>query len=128
MDVLDTFRSTAQEIVSLAKWQGIDLDSFRTDFTFHKDRRWIDVWRKDSSIGSGPATEPPGTLHYSMQGTIAELPRKLKESATAFHGAWHEAGTFENTEQAVELVKAWLIDWKEVDDLPSRATRSYGIG
>jgi hypothetical protein len=40
---------------------------------------------------------------------------------------WSEAGTFENLEQAFELVKAWLVDWKEVDDLPSRSARRYGI-
>ena len=35
-----------------------------------------------------------------MQGAISVLPSRLKESAGAFRGAWSEAGTFENMEQA----------------------------
>jgi hypothetical protein len=62
-----------------------------------------------------------------MQGAIAALPRNLKGSADAFQGAWSEAGTFENLEQAVELVKARLLDCKDLDDLPSRSIRRYGI-
>jgi hypothetical protein len=62
-----------------------------------------------------------------MEGTIAVVPSKLKESASIFRGHWHETGTFENLEQAVELVKAWLLDQKEVDDLPNRSVRAYGM-
>ena len=127
MDPLDSFRATAQELVAYAQRQGIDLGQVRKDFTFQRGRRWIDVWRKDSLPGTGPAHERLGTLHYNMQGAISALPGSLKESASAFQGAWSEAGTFENMEQAFELVKAWLLDWKEVDDLPSRSVRRYGI-
>jgi hypothetical protein len=62
-----------------------------------------------------------------MQGAISVLPKCLNNSASAFRGAWSEAGTFENVEQAVELLKAWLLDQKEVDDLPGRSVRRYGI-
>jgi hypothetical protein len=127
MDPLESFRATAQELVAHAQQQGIDLGQFRKDYTFLKDRRWVDVWRKDSLPGTGPADEPLGTLHYNMQGAISVLPSRLKGSAGAFRGAWSEAGTFENMGQAFELVKAWLLDWKEVDDLPSRSVRRYGI-
>jgi len=127
MDPLESFRATAQELVVHAQQRGIDLGQFRKDYTFLKDRRWIDVWRKDSLPGTGPADEPLGTLHYNMQGAISVLPSRLKGSAGAFRGAWSEAGTFENMGQAFELVKAWLLDWKEVDDLPSRSVRRYGI-
>jgi hypothetical protein len=127
LNPLDSFRATAEELVAHAQRQGIELGQFRNDFTFQKDRRWIDVWRKDSLPGTGPSDEPLGTLHYNMQGAIAVLPRNLKGSSSAFRGAWSEAGTFENIEQAFELVKAWLLDWKEVDDLPSRSVRRYGI-
>ncbi|HTU92204.1 MAG TPA: hypothetical protein VMF69_19130 [Gemmataceae bacterium] len=127
MDPLVSFRATAQEIVSFARQRGIDLEPLRKDFAFQKDRRYIDCWRKDSLPGTGPAHEPLGTLHYNMQGAITVLPSQLKESASIFRGRWHETGTFENIEQAFELVKGWLVDWKEVDDLPSRAVRSYGI-
>jgi hypothetical protein len=127
MSVVDNFRAAAQELVSFARQQGIDLEPLRSDFTFQRDRRWIDVWRKDSLPGTGPAEEPLGTLHYNMQGAIAALPDLLKESSSAFQGMWTEAGTFKNLEQALHLVKAWLLDWKEVDDLPSRSIRRYGL-
>jgi hypothetical protein len=127
MDPLNSFRVTAQELVAYAQQRGIDLGQFSKDFTFQKGRRWIDVWRKDSLPGTGPADEPLGTLHYNLQGAITVLPNRLKGSARAFQGAWSEAGTFANLEQAFELVKAWLLDWKEVDDLPSRSVRRYGI-
>lgn len=127
MNPVENHRATAQEIVSLARRQGIDLESLRQDFVFQKDRRYIDCWRKDESPSSGRANEPMGTLHYNMQGTIAVVPNKMKQSADIFCGNWHETGTFENMEQAVALVKAWLLDQKEVDDLPSRSVRSYGI-
>ena len=38
-----------------------------------------------------------------------------------------EAGIFENLEEAVALVKAWLLDGKEVDELPNRCVRRYSI-
>jgi hypothetical protein len=128
MDPLDTFRATARELVSFAQQRGIDLELFREDFAFQRDRRWIDVWRKDSLPGTGPAHEPLGTLHYNMQGNIAVVPSKLKESASAFRGMWHETGTLASLEEAFEFLKAWLIDQKEVDELPNRSVRSYGIG
>jgi hypothetical protein len=127
MDPLNSVRATARELVAYAQRQGFDLEPLRNDFTFQRDHRWIDVWRKDSLPGTGPAHEPLGTLHYNMQGTISVLPGNLKGSASAFQGAWSEAGTFDNLAQAFALVKAWLLDWKEVDELPSRAVRRYGI-
>jgi hypothetical protein len=127
MDPLDSFRATAQELVSFARQQGTDLEPFRKDFTFQKDRRWVDVWRKGSLPGTGAADEPLGTIHYNMQGAVAVLPSSLRGAADAFQGAWSEAGTFENLEQAFKLVKAWLVDWKEVDDLPGRSVRRCGV-
>lgn len=127
MDPVDNMRATAEELLSLARQQGIELRPFCTDGHFHKDRRWIYLWRKNEVPSSGPAYIAEGTLLYNMQGPISVLPNKLKESASAFLGMWHENGAFENTEQAVELLKAWLIDRKEIDDLPSRSVRAYGI-
>jgi hypothetical protein len=40
---------------------------------------------------------------------------------------FEEAGSFASIEQAFELVKAWLIDKSEVDELPHRHVREYGI-
>jgi hypothetical protein len=127
MDPIENSRAVAREIISYAREQGLDLEAVRNDFAFQKDQRWIELWRKDELPCSGPAGEPLGTLHYNMQGAIAVLPNCLKDSASAFRGAWTEAGTFENLEQAFALVKAWLLDRKEVDDLPGRSVRRYGI-
>lgn len=127
MDILDTFQTTARELISLGRQQGIELEPFCTDGHFQKDRRWIDVWRKNSLPGTGRADEPLGALHYNMQGSISVVPSCLKHSADVFRGAWSESGTLENLEQAVALVKAWLLDGKEVDDLPGRSVRRYQI-
>ena len=127
MDPVDNQRATAQEILSIAREREGDMELFCTDGHFEKDQRWIFFWRKDELPYSGPAGEKEGTLHYNMQGPIAVLPSVLKESASVFRGAWTEAGTFDSIEQAFELLKAWLLDRKEVDDLPRRSVRRYGI-
>ena len=127
MDPVENSRAVAQELVSFAEQQGINLKPLRKDHAFEMDQRYIFLWRKDELPNSGPAHEKEGTLHYNMQGAITVLPTKLKESAIAFQGMWTEAGIFENIEQAFVLLKAWLLDRKEVDDLPSRSVKRYGI-
>jgi hypothetical protein len=124
---IENSRAVAQELIAIGLRHGVDLEPLRKDDVFIQDRRWVWFWRKDSLPGTGPAQEPLGTLHYNLQGTVSVLPRRLKESARAFQGMWSEAGTFENLDQALELVKAWLLEAKEVDDLPSRAVRRYSI-
>jgi hypothetical protein len=127
MDPIENSRAVAQELVTYAAEHGVDLEPFRSDGHFQRGRRWIELWRKDALPCSGPADEEEGTLHYVMHGPIDLLPRKLKDSADAFQGAWTEAGTFENLEQALLLVKGWVLERKEVDELPDRCVRSYGI-
>ena len=127
MDPIENHRATAHELVAVGRNHGIDLEPLRQDFVFDCDQRYIDFWRKDELPGSGSADEPAGTLHYNMQGAIAILPSKLKGSEGLFQGAWSEAGTFDDIEQAFELLKAWLIDKKEIDDLPNRCVRRYQI-
>jgi hypothetical protein len=128
MDPLDNTRETAQEVVSFAKKQGVDLEALRNDIAFQKDSRWIEVWRKDSLPGTGPVDEPLGTLHFAMQGPISRLPGTPRHADIPFYGSWSEAGTLESVEQAFGLVKAWLLDAKEVDDLPPRRVRRSGTG
>jgi len=127
MDPIDNERAVAKELVFYARQQGFDLEQIRNDSVFQNNKRWIFFWRKDELPCSGPAHEKRGTLHYNMQGVITDLPSKLKESASVFRGAWTEAGTFENIDQAFALLKAWLLDQKEVDELPPRSVRRYGI-
>jgi hypothetical protein len=127
MDPIENSRAIAKEIVSIAKQQGVDLEPLCNGDMFRTDQRFVWFWRKDELPYSGPANEPIGTLHYNMQGAINALPSVLKDSASAFRGSWIETGTLENIEQAVSLVQTWLIDRKEVDHLPPRRVRSYGI-
>jgi hypothetical protein len=128
MDPIENSRAVAQELVSFAQRRGLELETLRNDFVFERDRRWIEIWRKfDELPCSGRVDQKEGTLNYNMQGTISVLPSCLKDSASAFRGAWSEAGSFEHIEQAFALVKAWLLDWKEIDDLPNRSVRRYGI-
>lgn len=127
MDPVENERATAQELVSFARQQGFDLEPLLNVSMFEKDKRWIFLWRKDELPYSGPAGEAEGTLHYNIQGAIDVLPSRLKDSVGAFRGAWTEAGTFENIEQAFRFFKAWLLERKQVDELPERCVRRYGI-
>jgi hypothetical protein len=127
MDPVDNFRGTAQEVVSFAQQHGIDLEPLCSDGSFEKNKRSIFLWRKDELSYSGRPDEKERTLRYNMQGTISVVPSRLKQSASAFRGAWSEAGTLESLEQAYQLVKAWLLDGKEIDDLPPRQSRRYQI-
>ena len=115
MNDLESQEATAHELVAFAKQRGADLSSTCYDFAFFNESRFILLWRKD------------GKVHYNMQGSIKALPERYKASAGAFRGMWHEAGTLADLEQAFELLKAWLIDDKGVDDLPGRSIRRDGI-
>ena len=128
MDQADNQRTTAQELISYAKTQGFDLEPILNDFLFEKNRRSVFFWRKlDRLPCSGRSDEKEGTLRYNMQGAIAVLPDAYKQYASAFQGAWTEAGALEGIDQAFELVKAWLLDGKEVDELPQRLARRAGL-
>jgi hypothetical protein len=128
MDPVENSLAVVRDLVSFGQQVGVDVEPLRDHHAFQKDLRAVSFWRKDETPGSGPANQSIGTLNYAIQGPIALLPNVLKDSASAFHGSWHETGTFENIEQAFALLKAWLIDKKEVDCLPTRRVRSYGIG
>ncbi len=116
MNDLESQLATARELVAFAKQLGVDLSSTCHDWAFLNEGRFISLWRKD------------GKVHYTMQGPVETLPERYKASARAFHGMWHEAGAVADLEQAFEFLKAWLIDRKEVDNLPPRYVRREGIG
>jgi hypothetical protein len=128
MDQIENERETARELTAFAGRQGIHVEQLRHDAMFLADRRWVIFWRTwDEGPAQGPSPETKGLLHYSLQGSITDLPARLKESRTAFRGVWTEAGTLEDQEHALQLLSAWLIDRKEVDALPCRSIQSYGI-
>ena len=82
---------------------------------FEKEGRSIFLWRRGESI------------HYNMQGRITVLPTAFRESASVFRGMWTETGAVANFEQALALVKAWLLERAEVDELPQRRTSRRGF-
>ena len=116
MNVLESKLATTHDLVTLAKLRGVDLSSTSQDWAFLKDGRFISLWRTG------------GEVHYNLQGPIKALPERYEASASAFRDIWHEAGTLVDLDQAFELLNAWLIDMKEVDDLPERSMRREGIG
>jgi hypothetical protein len=129
MDPVENERATAEELVEFARQQGFDLAPLRNDTSFDGDGRWVYFWRKRDDLPcTGRPEEKDGTLHYNLQGAISVLPEYLTASAELFRGDWSEAGTFDSIDQAFELLKAWIIDRKEVDDLPPRHVRRAGIG
>jgi hypothetical protein len=115
MNDLESQVATAHELIAFARERGVDLSSMCHDWAFLNQGRFISLWRRD------------GSLRYNMQGPVSVLPGRLKASAGSFQGAWSEAGTLENMEQAFGFLKAWLLDRKEVDDLPGRSVRRWGI-
>jgi hypothetical protein len=116
MNDLESQQATARELISLAQQRGIDLSPIGYDWAFLNEGRFLSLWRKE------------GKIHYNLQGKVDVLPEKMKDSAALFRGLWVERGAFESIDQAFAFLKAWLLDCKEVDDLPSRSVRSYGIG
>ena len=116
MSDFESMQATSRELNSLASRHGIDLAPMYDSGTFLHAARIAWFWRKN------------GAVHYSLQGKIDVLPRRYRASSGAFRGMWDEAGTLADLEQAFELLRAWLIDRKEVDELPQRSMRREGIG
>ena len=116
MNDLESQLATTRELVAFAKQRGVDISPTCYNWAFLKEGRFISLWRRE------------GNVQYNMQGPIKALPERYKASASAFRGMWHEAGTLADLEQAFELLKAWLIDMKGVDDLPARSMKREGIG
>lgn len=115
-DPLIAHEAVARGLVAVASRRGIDLSPLRQGFMFARGSRWIDLWFED------------GVVRYSLQGRVAVLPSEFKASASLFTGWWNEAGSLRDIEQAFGFLKAWLLEDREVDDLPLRCMRSRGIG
>jgi hypothetical protein len=115
-DPLIAYKAAARELVAFAGRLGIDLSSLCEGFMFARGSRWIDLWFEDDVV------------RYSLQGRVAVLPSEFEASADLFTGWWNEAGSLRDIEQAFRFLKAWLLDEREVEDLPLRCMRSRGIG
>lgn len=129
MDFESNERDTALEVLTLAKEKGVALEpTLNQEGLFYWDQRWIFLWRKIDGIpATGRPDESEGTLKYNMQGAIKLLPKWLRGTASPCDTTWAEAGRLKNLEAALDLVKAWLLDRKEVDDLPERTILRGGI-
>jgi hypothetical protein len=121
-DQWEDTEAAATALVAFAQQKGVDLAAYcsHSQFLNESNGRYIVLWVKGGMAGVG----------YSMQGKVADLPREFAESASAFYGMWHEAGTLPDVERAFEFVRAWLVAGTEVDQLPvpERERRRYGIG
>ena len=67
-------------------------------------------------------------IRYNLQGQVLVLPAAFKDSLSAFRGHWHETDSFDRIAEAADFVKAWVVDERELDDLPPRRVRSRAIG
>lgn len=109
MDFLESRREAAERLHRYAATRGIDLAPFRDEHdVFSKRKRWLDFWLEGAAVG------------YHLRGEIAKLPTPFATSQTSFRGVWDEAGSVKDFSQALELLRSWLIDAKEVDELTDR--------
>ena len=126
MDPIENERSVADELAAYALERGFNVETLRNDFVFQTDQRWIWFWRKvDGLACSGPADELEGTLHYNMQGALSLS--QLVNADGDHQQIWSEAGVLETLDQAFELLKAWLVNEKDVEKLPVRCARRQSI-
>ena len=109
MDFLESRREAAERLQGYAAAQGTDLGLFRDEQgVFSHRQRWIDFWLEGATVG------------YHLRGKIGKLPGQFAASRSSFRGVWDEAGSIQDLPQALELIRSWLIDGKEVDELTGR--------
>jgi hypothetical protein len=109
MDYIESRREAAERLVHYAAAQSCGVALFRSEHdVFENGMRCIDLWLEGDNFG------------YHISGEIVKLPSQFAESKSSFRGVWDEAGSVEDLDQAFHLLRAWLIDAKEVDDLPHR--------
>lgn len=116
MNEFESLAAIANDLIDFARQRGEDISPKCHNSAFFEEGRYMMLWQKD------------GKIHYNMQGKIRTLPERYKASATAFHGMWTEVGTVQDVEAAYEFLKAWLIERREIDDLPQRHVKREGIG
>jgi hypothetical protein len=112
MDFLESRREAAERLQRYAAAQGTDIGRFRDEHdVFSNRKRWIDFWLEDATVG------------YHLRGEIGQPPRQFAASQSSFRGVWDEAGSINDLQQAWELLRSWLIEAKEVDELTRRMIR-----
>jgi hypothetical protein len=109
MDFLTARHEAAERLQGFAAKQGVDLSPFRDEHdVFSHRQRWIDFWLEDSTVG------------YHLRGKIHKLPELFATSQSSFRGVWDEAGSIADLPHAWGLLRSWLIEGKDVDELTGR--------
>jgi hypothetical protein len=109
MDFLPARHEAAERLQRYAAAQGTDLSPFRDEHdVFSHRKRWIDFWLEDATVG------------YHLRGEIGKLLSQFATSQSSFRGVWDEAGSVNDLHQAWELLRSWLVEAKEVDELTGR--------
>lgn len=110
MDFAESLKAVSERIINLALAHGCDVASFRNELGMFEHRnRWIEFW----NIGQ--------ELRYHLSGEIKTLPTEFAASEASFGGVWDETGSISDLGQALDLLRSWLVDCKEVEELPRRA-------
>ena len=104
----------AGELIELGASKGLALTSNYQASTFWSDdsSRLILFQMHDEMI------------RYQMQGTVKEIPHQLlgvSPEAEA-NGVFWDSGSVESVDQALELLMAWILEKREVADLPRRVS------
>jgi hypothetical protein len=109
MEYLESRREAANRLLRYAATQGADITPLHDEYdVFSNQRRWIDFWLE------------PNTVGYHLRGEVGKLPSRFAGSQSLFRGVWDEAGSIKDLQQAWELLRSWLIDGKEIDELTDR--------
>lgn len=112
MDFSESVREAAERLTLYATAQDCDVVSLRNECNvFENSKRWIELWLKDDHFG------------YHLSGEIKKLPSQFSQSQSSFRGVWDEVGSMNDLHQAFRLLHSWLIEAKEVDELPDRTIR-----
>lgn len=110
----ENMQNTARELVDRCPHFGAVLQN---RYFIDQDRR-IQFWRVN------------GKICLYMQGRIARLPAEIPEPEPGMQlRRYYELSELENLEEAVKFLQAWLVEGREVDDLPfpGRYRKRYGI-
>jgi hypothetical protein len=115
----ESINATALELISYARERCVDLVPRLVAETFWNDEsdRSI-VFRRQNDV-----------IIYLLSGRVTALPKAELTNpgvASDFAGAYGENGAVEDIEGAFQLLTAWLLDRKEVDDLPKRISGRLG--
>jgi hypothetical protein len=109
MDFLESRREAAERLLSYAASHGNDIARFRDEYdVFSNRQRWIDFWLEGDTVG------------YHLRGEVGKLPTPFATSQSSFRGIWDEAGSINDISQALELLRSWLVEGKEIDELTGR--------